>query len=461
MDAARPATASSASCCGCPIGVVGAISPFNFPLNLVAHKLAPAIAAGCPVVLKPASARRRSPPSRWPSCWSTSAACPTGWLNVVTCPGRGRQRHRRAPRRRADHLHRLARGRLGHPAAGAPQEGRASSSATTPRSSSSPTATGRRPPTRSRSPATATPASSCISVQRVYVHESIADRVHSTRWSAKVESLRRRRPAGRGHRRRRPSSPTVTATGRRLDRRGRRGGRRGRRPAATSVDDGVLAPTVLTDVTPDMEVCCDEVFGPVVGDRRPTDDFDEALALANDTRYGLQAGVFTRDLDNALQAARDARLRRRPGQRGADLAHRPDALRRRQGLRQHPGGPALRGARDHRGPPDHHPGLALQQPAKCKRRSGTERLAVPIPSRPWRVGDRHGASTARTDAKGRLAAGRGGRARAGRSLPRGRDDGATPRPADRPRHGVHDAGDAVQHRRRRGRPGRHRRRTRR
>ena len=42
--------------CGCPIGVVGAISPFNFPLNLVAHKVAPAIAAGCPVVLKPASA---------------------------------------------------------------------------------------------------------------------------------------------------------------------------------------------------------------------------------------------------------------------------------------------------------------------------------------------------------------------------------------------------------------------
>ena len=39
-----------------PIGVVGAISPFNFPLNLVAHKVAPAIAAGCPVVLKPASA---------------------------------------------------------------------------------------------------------------------------------------------------------------------------------------------------------------------------------------------------------------------------------------------------------------------------------------------------------------------------------------------------------------------
>ena len=47
--------ASWRSRCGCPIGVVGAISPFNFPLNLVAHKIAPALAAGCAVVLKPAS----------------------------------------------------------------------------------------------------------------------------------------------------------------------------------------------------------------------------------------------------------------------------------------------------------------------------------------------------------------------------------------------------------------------
>ena len=51
----RPAKESSAFTLRLPIGVVGAISPFNFPLNLVAHKLAPAIAAGCPVVLKPAS----------------------------------------------------------------------------------------------------------------------------------------------------------------------------------------------------------------------------------------------------------------------------------------------------------------------------------------------------------------------------------------------------------------------
>src|SRR5579863_6510194 len=64
-----------------PIGVIGAISPFNFPCNLVAHKLAPALAAGCPVVLKPASATPLS------ACFlaglEQEAGLPPGWLNVV------------------------------------------------------------------------------------------------------------------------------------------------------------------------------------------------------------------------------------------------------------------------------------------------------------------------------------------------------------------------------------------
>src|SRR5690606_11419785 len=65
----------------------------------------------------------------------------------------------------------------------------------------------------------------------------------------------------------------------------------------------VLRPTVLTNVRPEMEICRNEVFGPVVG-IQPYDRFDEALAMANDTRYGLQAGVFTSDLSKALQSAR-------------------------------------------------------------------------------------------------------------------------------------------------------------
>ena len=60
---------------------------------------------------------------------------------------------------------------------------------------------------------------------------------------------------------------------------------------------------MLADVEPDMEVCRTEVFGPLVG-VQVYDDVDEALRLANDTRYGLQAGIFTADLDTALLAAR-------------------------------------------------------------------------------------------------------------------------------------------------------------
>ena len=93
------------------------------------------------------------------------------------------------------------------------------------------------------------------------------------------------------------------------------------------VRDGVLAPTVLTDVTPDMKVCALEVFGPVVGVQTYR-DVDDALDLANDTRYGLQAAIFTTDLSHRAAGGARARLRRRPRERGADVPRRPDALRR-------------------------------------------------------------------------------------------------------------------------------------
>jgi acyl-CoA reductase-like NAD-dependent aldehyde dehydrogenase len=68
-------------------------------------------------------------------------------------------------------------------------------------------------------------------------------------------------------------------------------------------EDGLLMPTVLGDVTPDMKVCSLEVFGPLVGVSTYT-DLDDAFRLANDTRYGLQAAIFTSDLGDALRAAR-------------------------------------------------------------------------------------------------------------------------------------------------------------
>ena len=100
-------------------------------------------------------------------------------------------------------------------------------------------------------------------------------------------------------------------------------------------EDGVLRPTVLTGVTPDMKVCHDEVFGPVVG-VAAYDELDEALDLANDTRYGLQAGIFTGRLDAALAAARRLDFGGVAHQRGADVAGGPAALRRGARQRQHP-----------------------------------------------------------------------------------------------------------------------------
>ena len=232
--------------CACPIGVVGAISPFNFPLNLVAHKLAPAIAAGCPVVLKPASqtplsaialgraaARRVRPPGRPPQRRHRRRR-------------HRRQRDRRPPRHRAHHVHRLARGRLGHP--GAARRARRSG-----------LELGNNAPVIIEPDGDVDTAAakiavagfshagqSCISTQRVYVHESIADRVP--------------RPAGAA-RSRRSSSATRSTTPPTC----RRSSRRGERERVESwIDEavaagakvatggnernGVLAPTVLTNV---------------------------------------------------------------------------------------------------------------------------------------------------------------------------------------------------------------------
>src|SRR4051795_10166735 len=84
MDAAQAGEGKLAFTLRRPIGVVGAISPFNFPLNLVAHKIAPALAAGCAVVLKPASQTPMS--ALFLAELETEAGLPPGWLSVLVGP---------------------------------------------------------------------------------------------------------------------------------------------------------------------------------------------------------------------------------------------------------------------------------------------------------------------------------------------------------------------------------------
>ncbi len=282
-----------------PVGVVAAISPFNFPVNLVVHKIGPAIAAGCPVVLKPASA---TPLSALALAQMLVEECglPAGWLNVVTCKGSV-----------ANHLVEHEDVALitftGSPPVGwgirakAPRKRVGLELGNNAPVIVEPSADVVSTADKITAAATSFAGQSCISVQRVFVHRSIADAFvarlvegfsalvvgdpmdEATAVSAMIDTGETQRVADW-------IAEAVTD---------------GARVAfGGAVDDnGVLQPTVLVDVTPEMEVCRTEVFGPLVG-VQVYDDVDEALRLANDSRYGLQAGIFTADLDTAMLAAR-------------------------------------------------------------------------------------------------------------------------------------------------------------
>ena len=136
---------------------------------------------------------------------------------------------------------------------------------------------------------------SCCSVERIYVHERIHD-AFVDHFVAAVEGLQ----GGRSARRRHLHRPAhARAAARRARGAGRRRGRQGRdasRPAASAIAraGNWFEPTVLTGVDHTMAVMRDESFGPIIGIQKVASD-DEALALMNDTRYGLTAGVYTRD----------------------------------------------------------------------------------------------------------------------------------------------------------------------
>jgi len=298
MDASPAGVGKLALTLRIPIGVVGAISPFNFPFNLVAHKVAPALAAGCAVVLKPASQTPLS--ALLLAELETEAGLPPGWLNVVCgsaaeigdvlvedervtlitftgSAGVGWKLRERAPRKRVNL-------ELGNAtpvvvAADADLEDAAS---------------------RLAANAFSFAGQSCISVQRIYVERRAYD-AFLERFLPKVEALVVGDPADDAT----DVGPLIAASERDrvlewVD--------EAKATGARVLTGGELAgellrPTVIADARPDAKVACDEVFGPVCT-VTAYDTLDEAIALANGTRYGLQAGVFTRDVKAALEAAR-------------------------------------------------------------------------------------------------------------------------------------------------------------
>ncbi|MFL6007158.1 MAG: aldehyde dehydrogenase family protein [Gaiellaceae bacterium] len=295
MDAAQAGEGKLAFTLRIPRGVVGAISPFNFPCNLVAHKLAPALAAGCAVVLKPASATPLS--AVLLAELMHDAGLPAGWLNVVagssseigdvlvdddrvaalTFTGSGDvgwKLKERAPRKHV--ALELGNATPVIVCADAP-EGTAATLAANGFSFA---------------------GQSCISVQRIYVLDAAWDRFVAE-FVPKVEALQIGDPADEAtdvgpviddDARERILAWVAEADGELLT-------------GGGTTDDGLIRPTVIANPSADAKVSCEEVFGPVVTLTR-VGSLDEAIELANSTRYGLQAGIFTNDLKSALEGAR-------------------------------------------------------------------------------------------------------------------------------------------------------------
>lgn len=295
-----------------PVGVVGAITPWNYPVSMLTRKMGPALAAGCTLVLKPAEAT--------PLCARAvfevfhDAGFPAGTVNLVTAAdptpigevltGDPRVRKltftgstavgRRLAAAAAGNLQRVSMELGGHaPVLVLPDAD----------------------PVRAAKGIGAlkflNAGQACISPNRIYVHDSLVEAFTDT-MVPRVAALVTGRGDGEGV----GVGPLIDdravakVEAQVEDARARGAGVPvgGRRLTEDGLDRGhFYAPTVLTDVTPDMAIYREETFGPVAPIIR-FDDVDAAVDAANDTGYGLAAYVFTQDLNAALTAVEGLRF---------------------------------------------------------------------------------------------------------------------------------------------------------
>lgn len=279
-----------------PLGPIAAISPFNFPLNLVAHKLAPALAAGNPVVLKPAT---RTPLSALALARVLrECGLPDGALSVLPMD-----------RTVGDRLVQDDRFRMltftGSSEVGWAMKARSGrkkvilelgGNAGVIVDASADVADAAR---RVATGGFAFAGQSCISVQRVFVLDE--------QWQPFLDALLplvRDLVAGDPLDDRTTVGPLISPEDvNRLEEwvvEAKAGGA-DVLTGGTRLSDRLFAPTVLTNAPRQARVCADEVFGPLVVVERVA-TFDAALAAVNDSAFGLQAGVFTANLDHGLRA---------------------------------------------------------------------------------------------------------------------------------------------------------------
>ena len=278
-----------------PVGPVAAISPFNFPLNLAAHKIAPAIAAGCSIVLKPAS--------KDPLTMLTvteiidGAGLPAGAVSVLPMT-----------RELGDHMVSDERFKLltftGSPSVGWRMKERAGKKKVVLELGGNAgvivdrTADLDWAVKRIVAGGFGYAGQSCISVQRVFVHESIADAFRE-KLLAGVAALKMGDPLDAST----DLGPMVdTGAAARAQRWVEEAAALGGRVLAGGRADGPwFEPTVLENVPSTAQVCSNEAFAPLVV-LFTFAAFDDAIREVNDSLFGLQTGVFTNDLGHAWRA---------------------------------------------------------------------------------------------------------------------------------------------------------------
>jgi glyceraldehyde-3-phosphate dehydrogenase (NADP+) len=282
-----------------PCGVVAAISPFNFPLNLVCHKVGPALAAGNAVVIKPATDAPLSALKLTEIL--LEAGLPPEGVQCLTGPGgeigdalvsdrRVRKITFTGSRDVGERICRLAGIKKVTMELGSNSPVIVMPDADLDKVAAAVAATGY-----------ANAGQVCISTQRVLTAgkvygdflDALRPRVAALTTGNQLDETTKVGPMVREKDAARVEEwvKEAVATGARVVVGGRRQG-------------AIYAPTVVADVKPEMRISCDELFGPAVA-VTPFNDIEEAIALANDTVYGLSAGIFTESLEWAMKFARE------------------------------------------------------------------------------------------------------------------------------------------------------------